>query len=527
MDPAERDTSGDLFGLAGTFPRPGWVVLDAARDEKFTGEIVFDTTPEVRVYFDRGRIYLAERVTDPPLGTRLVDAGALSSVQLEQGAVRVGGAEHLGRLFERVPSIDRHAVLVTSELMTEECVGWLAAQRVRGATAWPYRHHLSGMHRWEAVEVREPVTVEPLPAPAPDAEPVLISGPHSLLGPDEDFDDMIRWDDPGFLDDAPASPVVPQDEAAPAAEPSPSTPPVPPPGEATPENGSSGADWIDRLESDGLPEPGSDPLASAKPLPPMPVEPVDRFEVIWPSGEIDESFGAAPTAPPTDRLDPDHDRVGPTARVARSREPLVDSRVTAEAVVAAAFEATAVLEADRETVHDLLEQLDHFADDIDECDRDGEPNGDSEHERESEAAVADAPGSDRAEVAADGIDDEVVLAVRRAVASIDTGSLATRRRLAEVSKGSDSSRGMRGKPDGAELVLPGRIAVRTEQSDWMPSASKPSVFDEPTAAPLPIPVEPAPTAVAVAERPLVEPEPAPEPARTSALRRLIASLRRR
>ena len=508
MDHVERGQPGDLFGLGDSFPRPGWVVLDAAREDRFTGEIVFDTTPEVRVYFDRGRIYLAERVTDPPLGTRLVDAGAMSSVQLEQGSVRVGDAEHLGRLFERVPSIDRHAVLVTSELMTEECVGWLAAQRVPGATAWPYRHHLSGMHRWEAVEIRETVTVEPLPAPSPDAEPVLVSGPTSLLGPDENFDDMIRWDDPGFLDDAPRPPGTAEHDAGPGETDVPPPPPAEPAGtDAAPMVGPPSGDWIDRLESEGLPEPGSDPLASVKPLPTLPVEPVDRFEVIWPSGDIDESFGATQTAPSAGRLDPDHDRVGPTARVARPREALVDSRLSAEAVVAAAFEATAVLDPDGEIADDLFVGLDDLPDaveDVDDVDDAADMATDVEHEAPVEST------------------DEVVLAVRRAVASIDTGSLATRRRLAEVSKGADSSRGVRGQTD---LVLPGRIAVRTEQSDWIPSGTTSSVFDEPTAAPLPAPAPSAPTAVAVVERPEVEPEP---PAgRTSALRRLIASLRRR
>ena len=78
------------------------------------------------VYADRGRIYLAERSSDPSLGARLVDAGALNATQLEHGAMRIGDAEHLGRLFERVPSVDRQKVIVTAELMTEECIGWLA-----------------------------------------------------------------------------------------------------------------------------------------------------------------------------------------------------------------------------------------------------------------------------------------------------------------------------------------------------------------------------------------------------------------
>lgn len=492
-DPARHDQPDELFGLAGTFPRPGWVVLDAAREERFTGELVVDTNPEVRVYFDRGRIYLAERVTDPPLGSRLVDAGALSSVQLDRGSVRVGDAEHLGRLFERVPSVDRHAVLVTSELMTEECVGWVAAQRVPAAEAHPYRHHLSGMHRWELDdEVEQVAAAELLPAPAVDAEPVLLAGPHSLLGPDENFDDMIHWEEPGFLDERADRPVLPPGVSVPVAAPPidvrPPDPPV------------ISGDWIDRLETEGLPEHGSDPLATVKPLPTVAVEPIDRFEVIWPSGEIDESFGATETAPTVGRLDPDHDRVGPTARVARPRESLVvDQRLSAEAVVAAAFEATTVLDRDGDGTPDLFDDFDLPVDD-DYADAD-----------------LDAP---RQPVDDDGATDEVVLAVRRAVASIDTGSLATRRRLAEVARGDQA--------DASNLVLPGRIAVRAEQSDWMPSATTRSVFDEPTVAPVPVAEAPA-VPVVVQETPPVQVELDSEPTveRTSALRRLIASLRRR
>ena len=79
----------DKLGLEGTFPRPGWTVLDAVRDRRFTGEVVFDTLPEIRLYADRGNIYLAERSSDPSLGARLVDAGALNATQLEHGAVKI------------------------------------------------------------------------------------------------------------------------------------------------------------------------------------------------------------------------------------------------------------------------------------------------------------------------------------------------------------------------------------------------------------------------------------------------------
>ena len=39
-----QERSVDLLGLAGDFPTPGWVVLDAARGNLFTGELLFDLT---------------------------------------------------------------------------------------------------------------------------------------------------------------------------------------------------------------------------------------------------------------------------------------------------------------------------------------------------------------------------------------------------------------------------------------------------------------------------------------------------
>src|SRR3954454_17269450 len=178
-----------VLGVEGTFPRPGWVVLDAIRERRFTGEVAFDTTPEVRVYADRGRIYLAERPSDPSLGARLVDAGALNATQLEHGAMRIGDTEHLGRLFERVPSVDRQKVIVTAELMTEECVGWLARLRISDVSDTPYRHHPSGAHRWDRTQAPELTPGDPLPAPAPDAAPVAIAPPEPLFTPIDDLGD--------------------------------------------------------------------------------------------------------------------------------------------------------------------------------------------------------------------------------------------------------------------------------------------------------------------------------------------------
>ncbi len=441
-----------LFGLAGTFPRPGWVVIDAARDHRFTGELAFETSPEVRVYLDRGRIYLAERVPDPSLGARLVDAGALNAAQLEHGAMRLGESEYLGRLFERVPSVDRHAVLITAEMMTEECVGWLAGQHVRTAAATPYRHHPSGVHRWDRpADCHDLVPGDPLPAPAPDEEPIEISPPEPLFppgGPIEPFDDdMIRWDLPSFLDSGNVDerPEHPEQVAG---------IPTPPPSDVDTGLGIR-SDWIERLTTEGLPDRDSDPLARATALPSIAVEPPDRFEVIWPSGEIDDQFGGSETAS-LDGHHPDLDRAGPTARLASTQS--------------------------RRAGVDTLEP-------------------------ETVALVEPDDGTDER-------NDDVVLAVRRAVTSIETGWPVDRQH-AESPAPPETTR-------APGLIPPGRVAVRDEVGEWSShtlgtsrTATR-SVFDE-------VPPEPDDHIDDAAQTGT----PDSESERSGALRRLIGSLRRR
>lgn len=480
----QHDALTDVFGLAGTFPRPGWVVLDAARDHRFTGELAFDTSPGVRVYVERGVIYLAERASDPSLGSRLVDAGALSAVQLERGSVRIGPIEHLGRLFDRVPDLDRHTVIVTAELMTEECVGWLAAQRVPDVASAPYRHHESGVHQWSRGAARGGlVPGDPLPAPTVDAAPVSFAPPSvGLLTPigdrtEEFLDGLIEWDEPSWFDgselerelaDPRAATLIAhhrddqhddqqddqqRDEAGGRRSDSDA-----PAGPASADIGQADTDWVDRLAVDGLPD--ADPFLAPKPLPRLPTEPVGRFELVWPSGEVDEDFGAVDSVV-GDGHDPDADRIGATARLAR---PLI----------AAAPEP-------------LLEP--------------------------PLPPAADPTGSPDSAPDADATDD-VVLAVRRAVASIDVGSLAARKRLVDTNGDlGTGSRGVEHDDDSGGVAAPGRVAVRSGRNDWSRRTVTRSVFDEPAVAPLAEP-EPVGTSADHTER------------RAGALRRLIASLRR-
>ncbi len=141
-------TTTGLLSVRG--PQPGWMTLDEASDRAFTGEIVFEVDPEVRVYLDTGVVYYAERASDLSLARRLLDAGVVDQVQLESGTVRVGDVEHLGRLFEREPSVDADAVMVATETSTEDLVTDLANHAVTTVRVTAYRHHPSGIHRWFA-----------------------------------------------------------------------------------------------------------------------------------------------------------------------------------------------------------------------------------------------------------------------------------------------------------------------------------------------------------------------------------------
>jgi hypothetical protein len=559
-----NDTA-DVLGIAGTYPRPGWVVIDAIREHGFTGEVVCATTPAVTLHADRGRIYIAERASDAPLGERLVAAGALTPAELEQGVIRLAGAEHLGRLFERAPQVERDAVLAANDLMNDECLGWLAAQRIHGADVTPYRHHPSGMHRWEplpdaaapvapaapvfaappsgspsvalpapstapvalpaplvasptasptasltaplpapggvmppppALPLAAPAMVRmpamppvpsswgatlPTPAPAPDPAPAPASDSSDA---DDANDDVIRWDEPAFLDRPLAGEIsLGLIKPLPTPGPRPVDPahtPFEPADEPLLDTHFDRFDRFDRGETQGSSGRGSDPLAHATKMPPVPAEPTDRFEVIWPSGEVDEQFGGQPTGA---MPHPDIDRAGPTARMVR------DGVATTRSVTA-------------------LKSVDLVED-----------------------AMADALGAGvddievwlASETERDAQDEDVVLAVRRAVASIETGALGTRERRTGPRGMSLSTLDLQ---LDTGLVPPGRVAVRGETTGEIPltatgrmsrpSPSAGSVFDE---------VPPAlPASSSKTDADAVDLEPVE---RVSALRRLIGSLRRR
>jgi len=187
--------TADTAALTVDGAQPVWMTLNDARERAFTGELVFEADPEVLAYLDNGIVYYAERTSDVSLGRRLLAAGVIDIGQIERGTVRVGDIEHLGRLFDRDPSVDRDAVLVLAETSTDDLIAELANRATTTVRVTAYRHHPSGVHRWfvaplDAAAISRPVSaVAQLDTTVVDELPGL-----SLVGTDAD-EFTIEWDD--------------------------------------------------------------------------------------------------------------------------------------------------------------------------------------------------------------------------------------------------------------------------------------------------------------------------------------------
>jgi hypothetical protein len=174
-------------------PRTAWEVIEQACNEHVTGELTITTgsPAKTKVYLLNGLVYFAERETDETLATRLVLAGALNLEQLHRGTIRLNGVEHLGRMFERDESIDRDAVELAIELVTEQTLTDIADQHVVSYRISLYRHHSSGIARWFSghhsleEEAPFPSASEQVAAPvvAPQAEPPVSPVEHVVEEP--------------------------------------------------------------------------------------------------------------------------------------------------------------------------------------------------------------------------------------------------------------------------------------------------------------------------------------------------------
>ncbi len=139
----------DLFDNSdAATPRPAWHVIEAARRRYLTGVLMLDTTPPTNIYLRDGQVYFAERSTDGGLGVRLLVEGVITREQMHKGTLQVSGVEHLGRMFERDASIDRDAVELCVELMTDDVLTNVATVEVPSYKMVLYKRHPSGLDRW-------------------------------------------------------------------------------------------------------------------------------------------------------------------------------------------------------------------------------------------------------------------------------------------------------------------------------------------------------------------------------------------
>ena len=139
----------DLFDLGDpATPRPAWQLIEAARRRYLTGLLVLDTAPTTNVYLRDGQVYFADRSTDGGLGVRLLVEGVITREQMHKATLQVSGVEHLGRMFERDASIDREAVELCVELMTDDVLTQVADSPVTSYRMHMYKRHPSGLDRW-------------------------------------------------------------------------------------------------------------------------------------------------------------------------------------------------------------------------------------------------------------------------------------------------------------------------------------------------------------------------------------------
>jgi hypothetical protein len=133
---------------AGFTPRPAWQVIEAARRQYLTGELKLSTNPATRIYLRDGQVYFAERASDGTLAIRLMMEGVITRDQMQRGTVIVNGVEHVGRMFEADPTIDRASVELCTELFTDDVMVSVANVTINRYEMALYRRHPSGIERW-------------------------------------------------------------------------------------------------------------------------------------------------------------------------------------------------------------------------------------------------------------------------------------------------------------------------------------------------------------------------------------------
>ena len=167
--------------------RPAWQVIEAARRRYLTGELTLPTSPTTRIFLRDGMVYFAERSSDGALPIRLMMEGVITREQMQRGTVIVNGVEHVGRMFDADPTIDRPSVELCAELFTDDVMVTVANTLVDSYEMALYRRHPSGIDRWYPHSVpvagrqgESAAASSPTPKPAAKPKPKAESQPVAL-----------------------------------------------------------------------------------------------------------------------------------------------------------------------------------------------------------------------------------------------------------------------------------------------------------------------------------------------------------
>lgn len=152
---------------------PVWGVVAQLSAERFTGKVAVGAAPRVTLWCLDGAVYLTERDDDVALQTRLVTSGLVNPEQLAHGVMLVDDRVSLARLFQRVPDLDRNAILMSLRRTNEATLAAISdlsadpVERVAGML------HPTGVAEWGITMVTPPPPPPPALLPTAPTLPTL------------------------------------------------------------------------------------------------------------------------------------------------------------------------------------------------------------------------------------------------------------------------------------------------------------------------------------------------------------------
>lgn len=184
-----------LLGLDTSSPLPAWMLLNAVRHQRFSGEVTLHTMPAVRVWAVDGTVYWAERAGALAVADRLVELGVLDQRQAAAGTTQLGDAAFVGQLFARVPNLNRDEVMNALGYVRDTIIAEVAESVAARVDVAAGRHHPSGIVFWFEGHDAPPTHPTPTHASATHASPTHTAPAPAPAVYTEQHDDEVLPED--------------------------------------------------------------------------------------------------------------------------------------------------------------------------------------------------------------------------------------------------------------------------------------------------------------------------------------------